>query len=272
MLAFLDAEKDAATEAGDGSRIRPPRVPPGARLLPDRRHRRHHDRAEGEPRGFTANSFTSVSLDPPLVLVCIAKKASRHRGLLDLERFRDQHPGREPEGRVPASSPPRPPTNSLRVAWQSGQTGNPLIDGSVAWFDCAMEQLVDAGDHVILIGRFAISTHNAAQPLGYCRGAYVTLGLSQEALAAAPPGRESAPSSNMKAACCSSRRRTVSSNCRRVAAWAGTAMPAASTGCLRRQGCRGPARLPVRGVRGRAGRSVALARLLSRHAHEPPSQ
>ena len=53
-----------------------------------------------------------------------------------------------------------------------------------------MERLVDAGDHSILIGRVRHFQHNAAQPLGYCRGAYVTPGLSQEALAAAQPGTD----------------------------------------------------------------------------------
>ncbi|TKB43874.1 MAG: flavin reductase, partial [Mesorhizobium sp.] len=73
---------------------------------------------------------------------------------------------------------------------QPGRTGNPLIDGCVAVFDCGMEQLVDAGDHSILIGRVRDFSHNGAQPLGYCRGTYVTPGLSQEALAAAPPDTE----------------------------------------------------------------------------------
>ncbi|TGS73669.1 flavin reductase family protein, partial [Mesorhizobium sp. M8A.F.Ca.ET.181.01.1.1] len=79
---------------------------------------------------------------------------------------------------------------SASVAWQRGQTGNPMNEGSVAVFDCGMEQLIDAGDHSILIGRVRDFQHNSAQPLGYCRGAYITPGLSQEALAAAQPGTD----------------------------------------------------------------------------------
>lgn len=145
--------------------------------------------AEGEPRGFTANSFTSVSLDPPLVLVCIAKKALGHSAFSTSRGFAINilSESQKTESGIFAS---KAADKFTSVAWQSGQTGNPLIDGSVAVFDCGMEQLVDAGDHSILIGRVRDFTHNGAQPLGYFRGTYVTPGLSQEALAAAPHGTE----------------------------------------------------------------------------------
>ncbi|MGX5849112.1 alpha/beta fold hydrolase [Mesorhizobium sp. PL10] len=145
--------------------------------------------AEGEPRGFTANSFTSVSLEPPLVLVCIAKKALGHSAFSTSRGFAINilSESQKAESGIFAS---KAADKFATVDWQSGQTGNPLIDGSVAVFDCAMEQLVDAGDHSILIGRVRDFAHNGAQPLGYCRGTYVTPGLSQEALAAAPHGTE----------------------------------------------------------------------------------
>ncbi|MDX8461631.1 alpha/beta fold hydrolase [Mesorhizobium humile] len=141
----------------------------------------------GDPRGFTANSFTSVSLEPPLVLVCIAKKALGHQAFSTSRGFAINILS-EAQKAASGIFASKAADKFASVAWQSGRTGNPLIEGSVAVFDCAMEQLVDAGDHSILIGRVHDFTHNGAQPLGYCRGAYVTPGLSQEALAAAPPG------------------------------------------------------------------------------------
>ncbi|TIO48838.1 MAG: alpha/beta fold hydrolase [Mesorhizobium sp.] len=144
----------------------------------------------GDPRGFTANSFTSVSLDPPLVLVCIAKKALGHQAFSTSRGFAINILA-EAQKAASGIFASKAADKFASVAWQPGQTGNPLIEGSVAVFDCGMEQLVDAGDHSILIGRVHDFTHNGAQPLGYCRGAYVTPGLSQEALAAAaPPGTE----------------------------------------------------------------------------------
>jgi len=143
----------------------------------------------GDPRGFTANSFTSVSLEPPLVLVCIAKKALGHQAFSTSRGFAINILS-EAQKAASGIFASKAADKFASVAWQPGQTGNPLIEGSIAVFDCGMEQLVDAGDHSILIGRVHDFTHNGAQPLGYCRGAYVTPGLSQEALAAAPPGTE----------------------------------------------------------------------------------
>ncbi|RAZ90816.1 flavin reductase [Mesorhizobium hawassense] len=140
----------------------------------------------GDARGFTANSFTSVSLDPPLVLVCIAKKALGHQAFSTSRGFAINILA-EAQKAASGIFASKASDKFASVAWQPGQTGNPLIEGSVAVFDCGMEQLVDAGDHSILIGRVHDFTHNGAQPLGYCRGAYVTPGLSQEALAAAAP-------------------------------------------------------------------------------------
>ncbi|KQU83246.1 flavin reductase [Mesorhizobium sp. Root102] len=145
--------------------------------------------AEGEPRGFTANSFASVSLEPPLVLVCIAKKALGHSAFSTSKGFAINilSESQKAQSGIFAS---KAADKFATVTWQPGQSGNPLIDGSVAVFDCAMHKLVDAGDHSILIGRVRDFSHNGAQPLGYCRGTYVTPGLSQEALAAAPHGTE----------------------------------------------------------------------------------
>ncbi|OBQ64500.1 alpha/beta fold hydrolase [Mesorhizobium erdmanii] len=144
---------------------------------------------EGEPRGFTANSFTSVSLDPPLVLVCIAHKALGHPIFATAKSFAINvlNEDQKAASGIFAS---KATDKFAAVAWQPGRTGSPVLDGSVASFDCDLERLIDAGDHSILIGRVRNFAHNAAQPLGYCRGAYVTPGLSQEALAAAQPGTD----------------------------------------------------------------------------------
>lgn len=142
---------------------------------------------DGTPRGFTANSFTSVSLDPPLVLVCIAKSA----GSFDVfERAGGYAVNILGEGQRDVSGvfASDTPNRFDQVTWQDGPAGNPVFDDTAAWLDCTMHDRVDAGDHVILIGQVqAFTAHNEA-PLGYCRGAYVTFGLEQEAVNAS--GRE----------------------------------------------------------------------------------
>jgi flavin reductase (DIM6/NTAB) family NADH-FMN oxidoreductase RutF/pimeloyl-ACP methyl ester carboxylesterase len=140
---------------------------------------------DGEPRGFTANSFTSVSLDPPLVLVCISKQANGHPVFATSKAFAVNvlSEGQKAASGVFAS---KAADKFAAVEWRPGMTGSPVIDESVATFDCDLDQLVDAGDHSLLIGRVRNFSHVASQPLGYCRGGYVNLGLSQEALATAP--------------------------------------------------------------------------------------
>jgi hypothetical protein len=66
-----------------------------------------------------------------------------------------------------------------------GPFGSPLIERAAAWFECRRHQVVDAGDHIILVGEVVGFDHSAASPLGYCRGAYLTFSLAQDAIAAA---------------------------------------------------------------------------------------
>lgn len=139
---------------------------------------------DGTPRGFTANSFTSVSLEPPLLLICIGKSAA------SMEVFRQAR-----GFAVNILSEQQKDTSVLfaskradkfeAASWRVGPYGNPLIEGSAAWFDCARYQVLDAGDHIILMGHIEAFSYSDANPLGYARGGYITLGLEQAAVNAA---------------------------------------------------------------------------------------
>ena len=139
----------------------------------------------GRPRGFTANSFTSVSLDPPLVLVCIAHTAGSYPLFSTTPHFainilsEEQRPI---SGRFASKEADK----FAQVQWRSGRTGSPLIAGTVAWLDCRMEQQIDAGDHLILVGRVVDFDHSTQTPLGFCRGNYLRFGLEQQAITATP--------------------------------------------------------------------------------------
>jgi len=139
---------------------------------------------DGSPRGFTANSFTSVSLDPPLILVCIAKTASSYAVFSQTGHFAVSVLA-EDQKAVSGVFASKAADKFAQVAWQTRATGAPVMDGAAASFDCATHQVVDAGDHIILIGRVVDFVHTSSSPLGYCRGAYVNFSLSQDALAAA---------------------------------------------------------------------------------------
>ena len=136
---------------------------------------------QAQPCGFTANSFSSVSLEPPLVLVSIAKSAFSLTTFTDCEGFAinilAEHQ-RDLANRFASKGVDK----FSGIDWQPGSTGAPLLNAVVAWFDCENFQQVDAGDHVILIGKVLDYSYGTDAPLGFCRGAYVSFGLSPKML------------------------------------------------------------------------------------------
>ena len=140
--------------------------------------------ADGTPRGFTANSFTSVSLDPPLILVCIAKAAASCPVFSAAPRFAISILA-EHQKDLSSLFASKAQDKFAAAEWFVGPAGSPVIAEAAAWFDCRRHDLIEAGDHLILIGEVVGFDHTPARPLGYCRGAYITFGLAQEAIAAA---------------------------------------------------------------------------------------
>jgi flavin reductase (DIM6/NTAB) family NADH-FMN oxidoreductase RutF len=139
---------------------------------------------DGQPRGFTANSFTSVSLEPPLLMICIGKQAA------SMEVFRHARGFAvnilsEAQKEISVLFASKRADKFEAAKWRAGPFGNPLIEGSAAWFDCARYQVIDAGDHIILMGHVEAFSYSDANPLGYARGHYITLGLEQAAVNAA---------------------------------------------------------------------------------------
>lgn len=129
--------------------------------------------AQGRPVGFTANSFSSVSLDPPLLLVSIANSSANRATFTAAEGFAVNILA---EGQRDVSATfARPVADRFAdIYWKRGPVGGPVIAGVSAWFDCRLEQTVEAGDHTILIGRIGGFEATPAPGLGYYRGAYVT--------------------------------------------------------------------------------------------------
>lgn len=138
----------------------------------------------GSLRGFTANSFSSVSLDPPLLLVCLNKAAGSCAAFSAAKTFAVNILS-ESQKAVSGNFASKKADKFADIEFETSATGNPVLPGSIAWFDCEQHNLVDAGDHVILIGRVTSYSHIDANPLGYARGGYITLGLEQSAVNAA---------------------------------------------------------------------------------------
>lgn len=140
--------------------------------------------ADGAPRGFTANSFTSVSLAPPLLLFCLGRQSSTAPVFAAAEGFAVSVLAEDQRG-VATAFASRGADRFASCAWRDSAAGWPVIDGAAAWFDCAVETRTPAGDHDVIIGRVLDFGVSDANGLGYARGGFFTLGLSQAALAAA---------------------------------------------------------------------------------------
>ncbi|AUG55688.1 flavin reductase [Thalassospira marina] len=130
--------------------------------------------ADGSPRGMTANSFTSVSLDPPLLLVCISKSASSHPVFTSAGRFAVNilHEDQTDISNVFAS---RAEDKFQSVTYSTMHTGAPVLSDCLSWFDCSTFSQADAGDHTILIGQVRAFGTTPVAPLGFCRGKYVSV-------------------------------------------------------------------------------------------------
>jgi flavin reductase len=135
----------------------------------------------GGPCGMTVNSFTSVSLDPPLVLFCVKRGARVHGAIRDAGTFavsvlsaRQQTAARYFADR----SRPRGPGEFSAVDAESGQhTGAPILNGALAWLECRLAADHDGGDHSIVVGEvLAAHIGQHADPLLFYRGAFHRLG------------------------------------------------------------------------------------------------
>lgn len=128
---------------------------------------------QGEPVGFAAQSFTSLSLDPPLVGVCPARTST------SWPRIRA---GGSFAVNILAASQRSVCDGFARsggdkfagLTWRPGPTGAPLLEGVIAWIDCDLHEELDAGDHTIAVGRVrALQVEDAeAGGLLFFRGGY----------------------------------------------------------------------------------------------------
>ena len=129
-------------------------------------------KSDGRPAGLTVNSFTSVSLEPPLLLVCLYKEAASAPALVEASHFAINV---LQTGQQPASI-----TFSTRVEnrfgqtpWSCGEAGAPILKDSLGVFECERHAVHDGGDHHILVGQVVKASFDAGlDPLLYFRGRY----------------------------------------------------------------------------------------------------
>ncbi len=133
-------------------------------------------RVDGAPKGFTANAFSSVSADPPMVLICVNRSARSHPLISKAGHFcvnflrLDQQPVAE----LFASHVPVDPFAA--VAHGIAKTGSPVLEGSFAYVDCEVAEEHTAGTHTVFIGKVVACGVRDGSPLGYFNAEYRDFG------------------------------------------------------------------------------------------------
>jgi 3-hydroxy-9,10-secoandrosta-1,3,5(10)-triene-9,17-dione monooxygenase reductase component len=128
--------------------------------------------SQGEPVGMTCQSFSSVSLDPPLVLFCPAKSSRawprmQRAGFFCVNLL--SHDQLELSNGFAAKGADK----FDGVSWRRSATGAPLLDGVLGWVDCTIYAVHEAGDHYVVIGRVMdLGVEEAPHPLLFYRGRY----------------------------------------------------------------------------------------------------
>jgi 3-hydroxy-9,10-secoandrosta-1,3,5(10)-triene-9,17-dione monooxygenase reductase component len=134
-------------------------------------------RTEDGPAGLTCQSFSSLSLDPPLVLLSTARTSKTWPRIEATGRFAVNVLGddqRDLSERFAISGGDK----FAEVGWRLGALGNPLLDGAIAHLECDVHAVHDGGDHVIVLGRVrALEAPGLEEraPLVYFQSAYRTL-------------------------------------------------------------------------------------------------
>jgi flavin reductase (DIM6/NTAB) family NADH-FMN oxidoreductase RutF len=137
-------------------------------------------KAEGLVYGITVSSFSSLSMDPLLIIVCLANsnklpamvEASRHFAVSILAE------GQDSIASFFATSKREPVPEFEEIGTIEWKTGSPIIDGAIAHLDCEVQELLPGGDHTIAVGRVVgAASKPELNPLMYFRRAYRTLNL-----------------------------------------------------------------------------------------------
>jgi flavin reductase (DIM6/NTAB) family NADH-FMN oxidoreductase RutF len=126
------------------------------------------------PIGVTVNSFTSVSLDPPMVLVCLDKRLASYQAFCAATTVAI-HVLPTDSAHLSARFARRGADKFSGLAWRHGRGNVPVLPEYLALFECSVAQTLDAGDHTLMLGRVEALDVRGADllPLGFFRGEYV---------------------------------------------------------------------------------------------------
>ncbi|MGH7829711.1 MAG: flavin reductase family protein [Candidatus Binatia bacterium] len=128
----------------------------------------------GTAFGLTANAFTSLSLNPPLVLICIDKTVQSY-GCFEESKAFAVNILHEDQEKISRHFATKSSEKFAGVKWHAGETGLPLLDGAIAHIECKVVESHDGGDHTIFIGQVVHANASGDRPLIFFNGKYLRL-------------------------------------------------------------------------------------------------
>lgn len=131
-------------------------------------------RRDGQFVGMTANAVTSLSLDPPLVLVAVDKRAQMH-GHLSVSKCFTINILSDAQQELSQRFAMRGPKETADLKVSQAVTGAPLLNDALAWLDCRLKETLPGGDHDIFIGEIVAGDVREGRPLLYYCGKYRNL-------------------------------------------------------------------------------------------------
>lgn len=130
--------------------------------------------AAGELHGLTVSAFCSVSLAPPMVLICIEKTTASHFAFLESRAFVVNILDESQAALSDHFATPLP-DKFIGLGYHSGIAGIPVLENSLANLECRIRHNFDGGDHSIFVGEVELATIRDGKPLVYFQGGYRTI-------------------------------------------------------------------------------------------------
>lgn len=132
--------------------------------------------------GMTANAIASITVDPPVLMASIAHKAETHRAIIGSHAFAVSVLADDQQALAECFAQPTTAAKLTRfcdAAWHEAETGSPILDGAIAYFDCRLVDRHDGGDHTIFIGAIvAAGYEEGVEPLIWFGSGYRRLAPS----------------------------------------------------------------------------------------------
>jgi flavin reductase (DIM6/NTAB) family NADH-FMN oxidoreductase RutF len=129
---------------------------------------------DDRPAGITVSAFSSLSLEPPLVLACIDKRASLHDCLTEGKHFAVNILAHDQE-HLSRRFASKDQDRFDGAGYREGVSGAPLLEGALAYIECRVVHVYPGGDHTIVVGEVEATSGGDHKPLAYFRGGYSQL-------------------------------------------------------------------------------------------------